>query len=258
MPNRNKDSKADAEAKALAAIEREEEKQEEAAEEQKELEEAIAEAEATKKPHDPDFPAIDRKIFFDKVRIRPFGGVLKQQQVDGMNAILDFWEAEQISRDLRWLAYPLATTFLETNRTMQAVREAYWLSENWRKKNLRYYPFYGRGLVQLTWEENYRKMGKIFKVDLVGNPDLALDPDLAVKIMFEGMTKGESHIGDFTNLSLEDFFSDTKNDALHARRIINAMDRADEVAGWHTQFLEALTNVAAPPVGLVARTPVAT
>ena len=39
------------------------------------------------------------------------------------------------------LAYLLATAFWETARTMQPVDEAFWLSEAWRKKNLRY----GRG-----------------------------------------------------------------------------------------------------------------
>ena len=35
------------------------------------------------------------------------------------------------------LAYLLATAFWETARTMQPVVEAFWLSEAWRKKNLR-------------------------------------------------------------------------------------------------------------------------
>ena len=51
-----------------------------------------------------------------------------------------------------WCAYGLATAWWETNKTMQPVREAYWLSEAWRKPNLRYYPHYGRGYVQLTWK----------------------------------------------------------------------------------------------------------
>lgn len=41
------------------------------------------------------------------------------------------------------IAYVLATVDWETNKTFKPVKEAYWLSENWRKKNLRYYPFYG-------------------------------------------------------------------------------------------------------------------
>jgi hypothetical protein len=40
------------------------------------------------------------------------------------------------------------------------VREAYWLSEAWRAANLRYYPAYGRGLMQCTWPENYEAYGQ--------------------------------------------------------------------------------------------------
>ena len=34
----------------------------------------------------------DRKIFFDAVRSDPFGGSITQDQVEGMNFILDTWE----------------------------------------------------------------------------------------------------------------------------------------------------------------------
>ena len=60
----------------------------------------------------------DREIFFDTVRSDPFGGCLMQDQVDGMNFILDSWEAVPPSDDLRWLAYALATTYHETGATM--------------------------------------------------------------------------------------------------------------------------------------------
>ena len=182
---------------------------------------------------------IDRKAFFDAVRARLFGGTLDQPQVDGISAVLDEWEKRKLT-DLRWLAYMLATDKHETNATMQAVREAYWLSEPWRKAHLRYWPFYGRGLVQLTWEENYRKMGKFLDVDLVGNPDLALDLHVAVQVMFEGMLRAETGVGDFTGKALEEYFSDAANDPVGARRIINGTDKAQLIAGYHYDFLQAL------------------
>ena len=42
------------------------------------------------------------------------------------------------------------------------------------KPRPKYFPYYGRGWIQLTWKDNYIKCGKLLKVDLVGNPDLAL------------------------------------------------------------------------------------
>lgn len=194
---------------------------------------------------------IDRDKFFSAVRIRPFGGLLNQGQVDGMNVILTEWETRRGLDDHRWLAYMLATAFLETNRTMQPVIEAYWLSENWRRENLRYYPFYGRGLVQLTWKKNYAKMSERLGRDLVANPSDALIPEMASEIMFYGMIHGS-----FTGAKLGDFFNETRNDAFNARTIINGHDRAAEIAGWHTQFLEAL-GVKTPTMGIATGLPVA-
>ena len=66
---------------------------------------------------------MDRKTFFDHVRRDPFGGSLTQSQVDGLTFILDAWDADPKMIDTRWLAYCLATTFHETDRTMQPVEE---------------------------------------------------------------------------------------------------------------------------------------
>lgn len=40
----------------------------------------------------------------------------------------------------------------------------------------------GRGIVQITGKENYQRFGKIAGLDLVNNPDLAMDPKNAVDI----------------------------------------------------------------------------
>ena len=182
---------------------------------------------------------MNRAVFFDFVRNKLFAGTLTQSQVDGMNAVLDEWEKRSLT-DLRWLAYMLATDKHETNATMQAVREAYWLSEEWRKTHLRYWPYYGRGLVQLTWRDNYDKMGRFLKLDLIGDPDQALDLPIAVAIMFEGMMNAETGVGDFTGASLEQYFNGSKNDPVGARAIINGSDKAHLIAGYHYDFLAAL------------------
>lgn len=192
---------------------------------------------------------IDRKHFFEHVRARLFAGILTQGQVDGCNAILDEWERRPELTDLRWLAYMLATAKHETNATMQAVREAYWLSEEWRKNHLRYWPYYGRGLVQITWRENYEKLGIFLGLPLVEHPDMALDPDASVRILFEGMLRAETGVGDFTGKSLDMFFSDAFNDPIKARSIVNGTDKAELIAGYHYDFLAALKGnacVAAP------------
>jgi len=42
--------------------------------------------------------------------------------------------------------------------------------------------FRGRGFIQITGRNNYRLAGKYLGIDLESNPDLAADPDIAVKI----------------------------------------------------------------------------
>ncbi len=195
---------------------------------------------------------IDRDRFFAAARVRPFGGQMTADQVAGCNVILDGWEKRYPGGDPRHLAYEFATTFWETNRTIQPVREAYYLNppgphqndatgkaEAFRK-TLRYYPFYGRGYVQNTWEDNYRKMSPVTGRDLVKNPDDAMIPEVAATIMFYGMEHGT-----FTGKKLADYFDATTDDPVNARRIINGTDKAEEIAAIHYDFLAAL-GVSAP------------
>jgi hypothetical protein len=191
---------------------------------------------------------INRKHFFDAVRDNLFNSSFTQEQVEGLDAILDRWEAQGLA-DLRWLAYMLATAFHETARTMQPIEEygkgkGYKYGKKIKRSGIVYTSpdklYYGRGYVQLTWHENYETMGRLLGVDLLGNPELALHPKIAADIMFEGMTKGNSHFGDFTGKSLENYFNDTKDDWVNARRIINGTDKAELIAGYGKKFYTAL------------------
>jgi hypothetical protein len=83
----------------------------------------------------------------------------------------------------------IGTIAVETASTFLPVREAYWLSETWRKAHLRYYPWYGRGYIQLTWEANYANYGQAAGVDLISNPDRAMDPDVAARVLAEFFVK---------------------------------------------------------------------
>ena len=65
----------------------------------------------------------NRDVFFSVVRGSPFHGGMTQQQVDGMNGVLDAWEENPRSDNLRWLSYPLATTAHETGFTMWPIEE---------------------------------------------------------------------------------------------------------------------------------------
>ncbi len=133
------------------------------------------------------------------------------------------------------IAYVLATVKWETNKTFQPVREAYWKSEEWRKDNLKYYPYYGRGYVQLTWENNYSNYADILGVDLVGNPDIAMQPEIALYVLVHGF-----QIGSFTGRKITDYIYEEKTDFINARRCINGLDKSDEIATIAEDFLKQL------------------
>lgn len=185
----------------------------------------------------------DHKTFFDAVRLSPFPGKLIQQQVDGMGHLLKCWEGSTYT-DRRWLAYVLATALAETG-VMLPVEEA-------DKGRGRPYGvpdpttgqiYYGRGLVQLTWKANYERatnelnsrnlVGR--KVDLVNHPEQALEPDISCAILFHGMAEGW-----FTKHKLPDHFNNQKADWVNARKIVNGLDRADEIARNAKAFDSAL------------------
>ena len=181
----------------------------------------------------------DEDKFFASVR-SSFGS-LNQPQVDGFQALL---QAFGVARwPISWAAYGLSTAWRETAKTMQPVREAYWVkdAEEWRKKSLRYYPYYGRGFVQLTWRKNYARADEELELGdrLEANPDAALEPDLAAKIMVKGMEGAW-----FTGKGLKDYLplaGKAGYDAYsQARRIINGLDAADEIAKNAQAFEAAL------------------
>ncbi len=135
------------------------------------------------------------------------------------------------------MAYVLATAYWETAHTMEPVVESFRRSEEWRKKNLRYYPWYGRGYAQLTWEDGYRRAGKELDIDLTTDPDVALQPEIAVKILVTGMSEGW-----FTGRSLSDYITATKKDYRGARKIVNGLDKADVIAQIAGEYEIALAG----------------
>ena len=171
---------------------------------------------------------IDRKEFYSQIRATLVKGGLNQAQVDGFEAILDEWERRSLT-DLRWLAYIMATAWHETAQRMQPIEEF------GRGRGKAYAPtYYGRGLVQITWERNYAKLSDVIDVDLVTHPEKALEMDNAIQILFEGMIDGL-----FTGKALSDYFG-RNADWRGARAIVNGKDRAAEIAGYAQKIWDSL------------------
>lgn len=183
--------------------------------------------------------SLDLAVFFDQVRTSLFSGALTSGQVQGMEAKLRAFQEAQYP--LSWAAYALATSYHETARRMVPVREGLSASDAWRRKHLRYYPYYGRGDVQLTWRENYVRADKELglKGALIKDLDLALDPDISAKIMVRGMKDGWFSKGNTLAKHLPES-EGTLPQFTTARKIINLMDKAALIAGYAMKFQKAL------------------
>jgi len=218
---------------------------------------------------------MNRVVLFSALRGPLFNGRMSETQVSGVEAILDEWQRRRLT-DLRWLAYILATAFHETGRAMQPVIETRQLSETqnpsvdtaiarleraWRdgkmpwvkraywRKDKSGLSWLGRGLPQVTHLENYAWAEEATGIPFTKNPDLMLAMENAIPVMFIGMIEGK-----FTGKKLGDYFDVDTEDWFNARRIINATESAEKVAGYAKQFHSALltahaaaTEVRIPP-----------
>ena len=187
------------------------------------------------------------KAFFES--LRGSFGPLAQNQVDGINLLLKATE----SLPLRHRAYILATAWHETGPASSDLhmtpRREIWSPTAAQKKyegradlgntvpgdGKRYM---GRGLVQITGRTNYNKASLATGRDLVANPDLAMDPEIAAHIIVAGMRDGW-----FTGKRLADYTS-----FRDMRRIVNGTDKADLIAGYAETFEKALKAAPAQPV----------
>jgi len=187
---------------------------------------------------------IDRIKFYAGYR-RYFGG-LNQSQVDGIDFLLDKLDASPILNDARWYAYILATIKHECAEKWQPINE---LGSAHYLQSKSYYPYTGKGYVQLTWESNYLAINPIVKEffpdkDIMKNPDDALNPEVAWIICEAGMTKAD--IGPLkepnfcAGQTLERYFNDNTTDWVHARRIINGMDCANLIAGYAQKLYDII------------------
>lgn len=177
--------------------------------------------------------------FFDFLRGQIFGGKMTQEQVDGVNTLIAATEGLSLSDR----AYLFATAAHETAFTMQPIHE-YGPKSYFAKyepgtsigKNLGNtrpgdgYLFRGRGYVQLTGRTNYLNASKKLSVDLIADPELALRPDIAAKILVRGCTEGW-----FTGKKLSDY-----GDYPSMRRVVNGVDKAELIAGYAREFEAAL------------------
>lgn len=186
------------------------------------------------------------KAFYDSLRTA--FGPLTQNQVDGIGRLV----TATAGLPLRHRAYILATAWHETGPASSQLhmtpRREIWGPTDAQK---RYEGradlgntlpgdgkrFMGRGYVQITGRANYQKASFLTGRDLVANPDIALEPDTAARVMVHGMVNGW-----FTGRKLGDFDS-----YQNMRRVVNGTDRAALIAGYAEKFEAALRQLVEAP-----------
>ncbi len=217
---------------------------------------------------------ISKTLFYSLYR-QIFGTISKDKTVDSINAILDeFAKANIQIRPLEKLAYALATVRHEVGPNMLPIIEnlnysAQRMCQVWPSRfptidhakpyahnpealgNKVYggrlgnglfdgYKYRGRGIgAQITGYDSYKKYSDLLGIDMVSNPDLAMDVNVGAKILVLGFTDYP-----FTGYKISNSINGKKVDFLNARRTVNAdVGRVGEsIANDAEKFLQILKS----------------
>lgn len=178
---------------------------------------------------------------FEEGRKELFKSGYTQAQVDSINALVNEANSQGIKLPAQ-LAYVLATAYHECYNPKKPGTRLTPMEEFGGQTYLKsksYFPYYGRGFVQLTWERNYRhyqpKIKAKFGVDIFSDFSLLLRVDIAAYVTIDGMINGQ-----FTGKKLSDYITSNKTDFQNARRIINGTDKMALIAGYASQFLKCI------------------
>lgn len=188
---------------------------------------------------------INRERFYQAYR-EYFGDIKTNKSVEAINALLNTFEISELKiKAVEKWAYMLATVRHECGPAMLPITEnlnysAKRLMQVWpsrfptteRAKQYAYNPqklgnhvyglrlgngqlegfkYRGRGFIQITGYDNYKKFG------IEQDPDKALDVEIGASILYSGMIKGL-----FTGRKLAGSITGNKTDYYNARGVVNA------------------------------------
>lgn len=209
---------------------------------------------------DAGFAFADYGAFYDFLRgNHMLGPKISASEFEGCDTIIK--ACASAGWPVSYVAYALATAYHETAHTMQPIKEiggAAYFTRMYDIKGNRpakakelgnltpgdgaRYP--GMGYVQLTGKSNYAKATAKLRslgidVDLVANPERAMEPMIAAMIMVSGMREGW-----FTSRKLPDDLPASGPATLRqfvlSRDIINGVDKDDEIAAYAIDFQTGL------------------
>ena len=174
---------------------------------------------------------------------------LSQEAIDNINLIVE--TCEKYNLTYPQTAYLLATTYHETGGTMKPIKEYggdKYLSKydtgrlakalgNTPQADGDGIKYAGRGYSMITGRYNYKFAGEQLGIDLINNPDLALQPKYAAEILVKGSMNGW-----FTSKKLSDYINDKGKNYYQARRVINSLDKSQLIASYAVVFEKALRS----------------
>lgn len=141
------------------------------------------------------------------------------------------------------IAYVIATAEHETGdgKGFRPNREADHVpnpvsAEDYRR-NLRYYPWYGRGLIHWTWKRNYLMAETMLNLPFVKQPDIALIPQIALFLLVWTMKTGKA-----TGVSLLNYVDNDRRDFVKARAVVNGTDKQNHIARLAESWEQKLGN----------------
>ena len=181
-----------------------------------------------------------------QIQLQLFDRPLSSGQKGLISSILKHWYLHYPHGNYRCLAYILATADYETDRSFRPIEDKskgkgvrYGIME---KKNGKTYSsplqlYYRRGIVPLVWYENYESIGIKIGVDLLTQPELAMNNKISIQILVQGMMEGW-----FTSYRLQDFFTSSKAQWLEARKVIRNSERNQMIKTLALAYHAALTR----------------
>lgn len=166
---------------------------------------------------------------------KEFNENLSQKQENNLTFLLDKLLNSNLLKTQ--IAYILATVKHETANTYEPIEEF------GKGKGKKYgevdkttgKAYYGRGYIQLTWKNNYEKLGKRLNYPLVKNPELLLNPTISFEILLVTMLEGLA-----TGFKLSQFINENITDFYNARKVVNGLDKAEKIKSYAEQFLKIL------------------
>ena len=186
------------------------------------------------------------QAFFEK-----YGEQFEPLTDDGKSVLTRLFsliEKDKTMTDVRLVAYTLATIKWETGDSFKPITEIGSDEELEKRYGGRFgntepgdgARYKGRGYLLLTGKTNYKLVNEKLGLagtdsDIVKNPEKVMDPEIAYRVAGAMMSQGLA-----TGKKLGDFINTQDTDYTNARKIVNGLDHAEEIATSAKKFEQIL------------------